>query len=169
MTHTRNRQNGSATLEMTLVGIPLIFVLISTVEMARGMWIYHTLAYTLREGTRYTIVHGVDCSAPPNNCAVKVQDIARVIQRAGVGLYDTDNFHIEMTSLTDDVSCSLTSALASTAQFPSSGGNSIGAPITFSATYPFQSAIAMFWPGAGPGINFMSVTFPASSRENIQF
>jgi Flp pilus assembly protein TadG len=169
MTHTRNRQNGSATLEMTLVGIPLIFVLISTVEVARGMWIYHTLAYALREGTRYTIVHGVDCSTPPNTCAVKVKDIAKVIQSAGVGLYDTDNFHIEMTSLTDDVSCSLTSALASTAPFPSSGGDAIGAPITLSATYPFQSAIAMFWPGAGPGINFMSVTFPASSQENIQF
>jgi hypothetical protein len=169
MTHTRNRQNGSATLEMTLVGIPLIFVLISTVEMARGMWIYHTLAYALREGTRYTIVHGADCSTPPNRCAVKVQDIATVIQKAAVGLYDTDNFHIEMTSLIDDVSCSLTSALASTAPFPSSGGDAIGAPITFTATYPFQSAIAMFWPGAGPGMNFTSVTFPASSQEKIQF
>ena len=169
MTHTRNRQNGSATLEMTLVGIPLIFVLISTVEMARGMWIYHTLAYALREGTRYTIVHGVDCSTAPNHCAVKVKDIATVIQKAGVGLYDTDNFQIEMKSLSDDVSSTMTSALASTAPFPSTGGDAIGAPIAFKATYPFQSVIAMFWPGAGPGINFTSVTFPASSQENIQF
>ena len=169
MTHKGNRRNGTATIEMTLVGIPLIFVLISTVEVARGMWIYHTLAYALREGTRYTIVHGVDCRTAPNNCAVTVHDIARVIQKAAVGLYDTDNFQIEMKSLTDDVSCSLTSALASTAQFPALGGGAIGAPITFRATYQFQSAIAMFWPGAGPGMNFTSVTFPASSQENIQF
>ncbi len=169
MTHKGNGRNGTATIEMTLVGIPLIFVLISTVEVARGMWIYHTLAYALREGTRYTIVHGVNCSTPPNNCAVAVKDIAAVIQNAGVGLYDTDNFEIEMKSPADDVSGTLTSALADTTQFPSSGGNSIGASITFSATYPFQSAIAMFWPGAGPGINFTSVTFPASSQEEIQF
>jgi hypothetical protein len=169
MTHTGNRRNGSATLEMTLVGIPLIFVLISTVEMARGMWIYHTLAYALREGTRYTIVHGVDCLTPPNHCAVTVHDIASVIQKAGVGLYDTEHFQIEMKSLSDDVSSTLTSALASRARFPSTGGDAIGAPITFRATYPFQSVIAMFWPGAGPGINFTSVTFPASSQENIQF
>jgi hypothetical protein len=169
MTHKRNRHNGTATIEMTLVGIPLIFVLISTVEVARGMWIYHTLAYALREGTRYTIVHGVDCSTAPNDCAVKVKDVAAVIRNAGVGLYDTDHFHIEMKSLTDDVSSTLTSALASSARFPSPGGDAIGAPITFSATYPFQSAIAMFWPGAGPGMNFISVTFPASSQENIQF
>lgn len=169
MTHQRRRQNGNATIEMTLVGIPLIFVLISTVEVARGMWIYNTLAYALREGTRYAIVHGVDCSTPPNNCTVKVKDIAAVIQNAAVGLYDTDNFQIEMKSLTDDVSGTLTSALVNATQFPSSGGNAIGAPITVSATYPFQSAIAMFWPGAGPGMNFTSVTFPASSQENIHF
>jgi len=169
MTQKCGRQNGNATIEMTLVGIPLIFVLISTVEVARGMWIYHTLAYALREGTRYAIVHGVDCSTPPNNCAVQVKDIAAVIEKAAVGLYDTDNFHIEMKSLADDVSGTLTSALVSTTQFPSAGGGAIGAPITFSATYPFQSAIAMFWPGAGSGMNFTSVTFPASSQENIQF
>ena len=169
MTHNRARQYGSATIEMTLVGIPLIFVLISTFEIARGMWIYHTLAYALREGTRYAIVHGADCSTPPNNCAIRVQDIARVIQNAAVGLYDADNFHIEMKSLNDDVSGTLTSALASPSQFPSSGGGAIGAPITFSATYPFQSAIAMFWPGARAGGNFMAVTFPASSQETIQF
>jgi len=169
MTHKGGRQNGNAIIEMTLVGIPLIFVLISTVEVARGMWIYHTLAYALREGTRYAIVHGVDCSTPPNNCAVKVRDIAAVIENAAVGLYDTDSFHIEMKSSADDVSGTLTSALANTTLFPSAAGGAIGAPITFSATYPFQSAIAMFWPGAGPGTNFTSVIFPASSEENIQF
>lgn len=169
MPHEHSRKKGTATIEMTLVGIPLIFVLISTVEIARGMWIYNTLAYALREGTRYSVVHGVDCGIPPNACAVMVKDIARVIQRAGVGLYDTDNLHIEMRSLTDDVSSTLTSALGNTSQFPSMGGGAIGAPITFTATYPFQSLIAMFWPGAGPGVNFSSVTFPASSRENIQF
>ena len=41
---TRNRLRGSATIEMALVGIPIIFTLSSRFEMARGMWIYHTLA-----------------------------------------------------------------------------------------------------------------------------
>ena len=168
MTQISTGQKGTATLEMTLVGIPLIFVLISTFEIARGMWIYDTLAYALREGTRYAIVHGADC-APPNACKVAVKDIASVIQRAGVGLYDTDHFQIEMNSLRDHVSSTLTSALADPTQFPTPGGDAIGAPVTFTAKYPFQSAIAMFWPGAGPGVNFMSVTFTASSQEAIQF
>src|SRR5215471_18790761 len=61
MTGRRNRQRGGSSLiEFTLVGIPIIFVLISTFEMSRGMWLYHTLAYAAREGTRYAIVHGVN-------------------------------------------------------------------------------------------------------------
>src|SRR5579864_8111966 len=101
-TRTGNR-GGKATIEFTLVGIPLVFVLISTVEMARGMWIYHTLAHAVREGTRFTIVQGADCKLAANKCTVKVADIAGVIQNAAVGLYDADNFMVEMKSLTDDI------------------------------------------------------------------
>jgi hypothetical protein len=170
MTRKNNRRLGSATLEMTLVGIPLVFVLISTVEMARGMWIYHTLAHAVREGTRFTIVHGADCKLAANKCQVKVGDIAGVIQNAAVGLYDADNFMIEMKSLTDDIGpITLNSALSSTTVFPSAGGDAVLAPITFTVTYPFQSAIAMFWPGAGNGMNFGTFTLPASSQEVIQF
>src|SRR5690348_16143504 len=162
MLKRNHRRLGSATLEMTLVGIPMIFVLVSVIEMARGMWIYHTLAYSIREGTRFTIVHGVDCGVSPNACTKTVADIAAVIRDAAVGL-DPGQMKVRMESLTDDTgvdgnglpSTTLTSALSNTAQFPSSGGDSLQAPITFTATYPFQSAIAMFWPGAGSGMNFM--------------
>ena len=50
MNRSRGR-TGSTLIEFTLVGIPLIFVLISTFEMARGMWNYQTLAYAVRAGT----------------------------------------------------------------------------------------------------------------------
>ena len=178
MTHKKHRRLGSATLEMTLVGIPLLFVLISIIEVSRGMWIYHTLSYAVREGTRYTIVHGANCKATPNNCPVTVGQIATVIQNAAVGLFDSNNFMVEMKSSSDTYgtldgngipTMTLASALSNTNQFPSAPGDSIGQPITFTVTYPFQSAIAMFWPGAGSGLNFATVTFPASSQELVQF
>lgn len=170
MTYRKHSRLGSATLEMTLVGIPVLFVLISIIEVSRGMWIYHTLAHAVREGTRYTIVHGVDCKTSTNSCQVTVANIASVIQNAAVGLYDSDNFQIQMHSTTDDTGLiTMTSALANTTVFPSGGGDAIGQPITFTATYPFQSAIAMFWPGAGPGMNFATVKLPASSQELVQF
>src|ERR1051325_6804549 len=77
---------GSSFLEFVLVGVPVIFVLFSTFEMARGMWSYHSLAYAVREGTRYAIVHGSDCASSPNSCTVTIANIASVIKKAGVGL-----------------------------------------------------------------------------------
>src|SRR5205814_10672176 len=77
---------GSSFLEFVVVGVPVIFVLFSTFEMARGMWSYHTLAYAVREGTRYASVHGADCASSPNACTVTVGQIATVVKRAVIGL-----------------------------------------------------------------------------------
>ena len=62
-------------LEFVLVGIPLIFVILSIFEIARGMWTYQTLAFAVREGTRYAIMHGKGC-ASPNTCLLYTSDAA---------------------------------------------------------------------------------------------
>ena len=97
----KSLQRGATTVEMTLVGIPIIFILISTFEMSRAMWNYHTLSNAVKEGVRYAIVHGQNCGtvgSPPlisNNCQVSsaggpnpigLRSVAQVIQDAGVGL-----------------------------------------------------------------------------------
>jgi hypothetical protein len=64
----------------------MIFLLISTFEMSRAMWIYHTMAYAIKEGTRYAIVHGDDCWNAPNSCGAHVADVAAAIRDAGAGL-----------------------------------------------------------------------------------
>jgi hypothetical protein len=38
------------------------------------MWTYHTLAYAVKEGTRYASVHGKGCEAP-NTCTKTVAQI----------------------------------------------------------------------------------------------
>src|SRR5262249_38335847 len=84
---TRTRGNsGNSFLEFTLVGIPLIFILIGTFEMSRGMWSYHTLAYAVKSGVRYSVVHGQTCSRSPNACTTTISEIASKIRSAGVGL-----------------------------------------------------------------------------------
>ena len=61
---TRRRgERGSSMVEFTLVGFPLIFILISIFEMARGMWNYHTLEEAVEVGTRYEAVRGADLQA----------------------------------------------------------------------------------------------------------
>ena len=80
------RTRGSSMIEFLLVGIPLIFLLISTFEVARGMWSYHTLAYGVKEGTRYASVHGQTCGTSPNTCTVTVGDVVQKVLDSCSGL-----------------------------------------------------------------------------------
>src|SRR5215212_5363994 len=86
MRKRRYLTGGNSLVEFTLVGIPLIFILIATFELSRGMWSYHTLAYAVKSGARYTIVHGQNCAIAPNACTVTIGQIAATIKSAGVGL-----------------------------------------------------------------------------------
>jgi hypothetical protein len=87
---------------------------------------------------------------------------------AGIGL-PTNQLRLTFTSLSGSISCYANTCLSNGTVWPSSPGDAVGSSIQIDATYPFQSAISMFWPGAGTGINFGTVNFPASSREAVQF
>ncbi|RPI14192.1 MAG: pilus assembly protein [Acidobacteriales bacterium] len=175
----RNRRRGNAIIEFTLVGIPLMFLLISLFEISRGMWLYHTLAHSLKEGVRFSIVRGNNCNLAPNNCAIRVRDIAASIRRNAVGLPpgEIQNVTFATSSRTLATYASLNDALADGTYFPAGapggaedpGGARLMSYVEISAVYPFRSAIAMFWPGAGRGVNFGTFMLPASSKETIQY
>jgi Flp pilus assembly protein TadG len=170
MTARRSRQRGNTLIEFTLVGIPLIFVLISIFEMARGMWIYHSLQHAVKEGARFAIVHGINCTTTPNACGKTVGDVARIIQDSGVGLIPGD---VTLTFASESQSvgpCVLTNCLTNTTAFPSGEpGNLPGRNITITGTVRFQSAAAYFWPGARGGFVLPAFNLPASARDKIQF
>ncbi len=110
---TSNRRRGSTFLEFTLVGIPIMLLLMTTVELARGMWTYNTLSHALRDATRYVIVHGNNCASYPNRCTVQIQNIAQKLQFAGLGL-DADSLRdIQFISSTRTVTCATLSACLS--------------------------------------------------------
>ena len=172
----RNRERGTTLLEFVLVGIPMVFLLISTVEISRGMWHYHTLAHAIRHATRFAIVKGQGCTAGSNTCVVTIARIAQEIRSAGIGL-DPDSFtNVTFKAVAGRTitHTTLTECLADTTQWPTAAGSSdpgaaVGSDLEISAVYPFRSAISMFWPGAGRGSRFGTFYFPASSRESIQF
>ncbi len=170
MNRRYQRQRGSSVIEFTLVGIPLIFVLISIFEIARGMWIYHTIEYAVTEGTRYASVHGVNCSLPGNSCGVAISDIAKVIQYAGVGLL-ADQLTLTFTPnrINAPITCPLRDCLRNPTAWPPANDNLPGMDVTISGKYPFSSAIAMFWPGAGSVSVMPTLNLPATSKERIQF
>ena len=170
----RNRRfhiRGNSLVEFTLVGIPLIFILISTFEMARGMWLYHTLAHAVKAGTRYAVVHGQNCSVPPNSCTVTISQIATVISANGNGL-PGDTLTLTFTPPSGGATtCTLANCIANytSGYWPPSGANAPQSKLQITGVYPFTSAIAMFWPGAGRTNRLGTYNFSAKSRENIQF
>jgi len=164
-------RRGQSLLEFTLVGIPLIFVLISIFEIARGMWMYHTLAYAVKEATRLAIVKGRDYI----NTGGTVVTVARIVQEigprgAGVGL-DPSELNVTLSSEgAADIPCNpITTCAANAAQWPTPGSNGRNRRVSIEASFPFRSALAMFWPGGGPAQVFGVKWFRAYSQDLIQF
>ena len=176
LTNMRRRQKGSTLLEFTLVGIPLIFLLISTVEVARGMWTYATLAHAVRQATRFTIVKGQNCATSPNACSVTIARIAQELQQSGIGLDPASFTNVTFTAYAGRTitHTTLQDCLSDTTSWPTTPGSSdpgaaAGADLEISVKYSFRSALSMFWPGAGRASRAGILYFPASSRESIQF
>jgi hypothetical protein len=171
------RQGGQALVEFTLVGIPIMFILISVFEVSRGMWVYDTLSHAAKQGVRYAIVHGQNCGMHGNTCQVSLgpatgvcdntnSTIAEVIRCAGLGL-DLQNTKVSFTSVQGTLGPYALNAVPGT-PWPPTNGNQSGQPITIELASPFNSVIALFWPGATP-MSFASGTLPASSSDQIQY
>jgi hypothetical protein len=178
---SRRQTRGAATLEMTLVGIPIIFTLVSIFEISRGMWMYHTAAHAVREGVRYAIVHGINCdpaSGLGNSCLVTAAQVCQVIRDAAVGL-DPRFTRVRFTAPTpggslidwiplDDGSANDCQSRTNTWPPNTGGNNSTGLAIQIDIITPFDSALAMFWPGGGQ-VTFGTVNLGATSIDSIQF
>ena len=173
MTMRRNRRAGSTLVEFTLVGIPLMFILISIFEISRGMWVYQTLAYATKEATRFVVVKGANCVQNGNTCGVTVQTVARIIEDRGVGLVPAE-LNVTLASLTDTRTCNPLSSCFNNATpwptltTPPDTGSNTGQNIRVTATYPFRSAISLFWPGTA-GQQFGVFTLGSTSVEGVQF
>ena len=168
MARGRQSERGATLIESVLVAIPMIFVLISTFEIARGMWIYQTMAHALKEAVRYASVHGNGCALTGNTCGITVSQVAGRIQSAGSGLVPTD-LSLNFTDSGGTVSCALSDCLTNTTAWPTTAGGATGSDLTITGRYQFRSALAMFWPTTGGSVSFGVVNFPASARDTVQF
>jgi len=164
------RSRGNSCLEFTLVGIPLICILITTFEMARGMWLYETLTHAVKAGVRYSVVHGQNCAIDPNHCTVAIKDIAQVIQDNGPGLATNSVTLTFLDAKGGSTVCALSSCLGNNTMFPPDGANAQGQRLTIRGTFPFHSAMLFFWPGTGKGLAPPgTINLSADSRESIQY
>jgi Flp pilus assembly protein TadG len=160
------RCRGNALLEFTLCSIPLIFVIVSVVQMSLGMWNYHTLNEAIKVTTRTASVRGADCASL--SCALTVGEITQMLTTKGVGLLP-GSLIVTLTDANGAITCNpVSTCTSSTTTWPRSGGNSTGQVISISAKYPFSTAISMFVPGRG-GAAFRPLTFSAISQQVIDY
>ena len=156
-------------LEFVLVGIPMFCIFLSIMEVARGLWSYHTVAESVREGVRYAAMHGKGC-ASPNTCQVTIGNITGVIESAAVGI-DPTAVTLTFTPASGSISSgTMATQASSTTTWPPSGANAPGQNVAISAKYTFRTFLAVFWAGDGRALNDSGVFYlPASSTEPIQF
>lgn len=180
--NSRLGTRGNANVEFALCAIFMVFLLISIFDMARGLWIQHTLTEAVRDAARFAIVRGAGYVYPPDGGPLAGQplpggtlkDVRKVAIEEAVGLVPSQMeliFDISGDSgLVKRVTCNPADTLACT------NGNlddpwpavSPGLEVAVTAHYPYNSMVVMYFPG-GKGINFGKYVLGSTARERIVF
>lgn len=170
MKKTRNRRSGQALIEFVLVGIPALFLTISTFEMSLAMWHYHTLAEVAQLTSRYITAHGYDCTQNGNTCSITLAKIASYVESTAVGL-DKSQLNVKLTAASGDTLCDpISNCDTNSAVYPSgSTDGAVGADIAVTASYSVTNPLYMFWPGVTSAPVGPSFTFSGKSRQKITF
>jgi Flp pilus assembly protein TadG len=163
MRSRRDSERGNSIVEFMLVGVPVLFLVISIAQMSLAMWSFHTLAFAVREGVRYASTKGPGCSITGNACATTVGSVAQKVAVAGVGL-QTSQLNLTLTSSAGSVTCTpLSSCVSDTTRWPPSSA-AVQSNISITGSYP----IVTFLPFAN-NLLTNSGTVSASSQQALLF
>ena len=167
MKRAGNRR-GVAIIEFTMVGIAVIFVTASIIEMSIESWRYASMMYAIQVADRYACQHGRTCGKNGNTCLIKVENVANMISTQAPSL-DASQLNITLTTQSATVNCHpLNTCFTNTDQFPKSADNGVGLPITITATYPMISACPVACFGSSTPAE-TSVTLGANTEQLIVF
>jgi Flp pilus assembly protein TadG len=168
MLRNRKPRLGNALIEFTLIGIPIIFITISIVEVSLDMWEYHNLAYASEMTARYVTLHGATCSANGNSCTITVANVASFFATQAMAL-DAAKVIVKMTDGSGTTTCNPVNSCNSftATQFPNASYNSVGSDIVITATYVLRNPFVLYWPPYvdPPG----TFKVGANSRQRILF
>jgi Flp pilus assembly protein TadG len=172
----KNRRRGSAIVEFTLTGIPLLFIWISCVQMALGMWNYASLQNAVKQTGNYIAVHGADCSKNGNSCTVNVSNVISTFETYAIGIAPA-SVSVTLTSASGTtVTCSpVTSCSTNSTTWPPTADASVGSDIKVRADYTFRTALSMVAPGGSGVVKFGTSNglgvfdFPGYTHQRILF
>ena len=113
---SRRREAGQSLVEFALIAPLLMLLVLATIDGARAVFAYNTIANAAREGARYGIVHGATSSTP-----------------VGPGVNETELVtHVEQFTRSFPAP-----DIAVTPTWPQ-GSNSDGSPVAVQVTYQYR-------------------------------
>lgn len=158
----RRSQGGNALVESSLILLPLLLLVLGTLEISRAMWTYHSLAMAVKSATRLAIVHGARCADASSSCPLTVAQVVSLVQNGAVGL-DPASLQITLTTGSTVVACSPSaSCSANGTVWPAAPNNIVGLPVSIVAQYSFHSVLPL-------GLPQGNVNLTAKSTEIIEF
>jgi hypothetical protein len=178
----RKKQRGSAMLEFAFTGVPLIFIWISTVQIALGMWHYDTMQYAVKATGAYLAQHGGGCGTP-NTCSLTIGSLAAIMKTNSIGVPATALLMTfksvsaaDHTTVVSTVTCTLNNAVTPSAGcdqnatvWPPAANNSAGSEFEIQAAFQWSPAIGMVAPGSGKAVAFGSFSLPAYTHQVVLF
>lgn len=160
-------------VEFALTGIPLLFIIICVIQMAIGMWHYHTLQYATKEAGAWLSIHGASTGYCKSNTC-QIQNVAAILKADAIGI-PASGIQVTFTPIKSDhttagtaYSCELDNCVTDTTTWPVSGYNTIGSEFEIKTMYHWQNALGMvtFGSGADP-VKFGNPWFPGYTHQII--
>jgi Flp pilus assembly protein TadG len=170
---SRRKQRGNASVEFALVGIPLMCVTISIVQMGIAMWRYHTIQYATKEAAVY-VSHKGQTYLDAGGTSIKIKDVATILKNQAIGMPPAtlNATFVAYKSTTDyqTVTCRLDSCLTNTTTWPPSGYNTPNlASISVRADFTTKTSFLMIAPGWRPVQFSNSYVMPGYARQMVLF
>jgi Flp pilus assembly protein TadG len=141
MRRARNGERGTSLAETTIVMGLVLALLFGVIDFGRAMYTYAFVAQLARQGARWAIVRGSQCTLL-DHCNATQSDIQNYVQSLSEG-------------------ATTPSKIAATAAWGSCpaglSGNAPGCSVTVTVTYPFKFVMP-YLPGPGMTINMSSTS-----------
>lgn len=143
MKSVRNSERGASLVETTIVMGVVLAMIFAVIDFGRAMYTYAFVAQLAREGARWAIVRGAQCTQL-DHCNASSSDVQTYVQSLSEGATTASN-------------------IGATAQWPTcpagaASTNSPGCTVQVKVTYPFKFMLPYM-----PGPN-MQITMSSTSQ-----
>jgi Flp pilus assembly protein TadG len=133
----RHRERGSALAETAVVMTVLLILMFGIIDFGRALYTYSFVAQLARQGARWAIVRGGDCTVI-DNCPATTTNLQTYVQSLNEGATNASSITASLTFVPppSNIGCS------------TSGSNAPGCLAVVKVSYPFTFMLP-FLPKAG--------------------